>query len=123
MSRAKLEWNVNYLAQIAAIAALKDESYLKKTKELFYKQKRYLIENLLKIRGLKTELPDANYFFIDISETGFTGTHFEKKLREFGILVRNCSSFKPLGDNYIRIGIRTEKENKLLLKALNQVIQ
>jgi histidinol-phosphate aminotransferase len=123
MSRAKLEWNVNYLAQIAAIAALKDEFYLEKTKELFYTQKRFLMDNLMKIRGLKTELPDANYFFVDISETGLTGTHLEKELRELGILVRNCSSFRPLGDNYIRIGIRTEKENKRLLEALNQLIQ
>lgn len=123
MRRAKLEWNVNYLAQIAAIAALKDVFYLEKTKELFYKQKRYLMKNLTKIRGLKTELPDANYFFVDVSETGLTGTQLEKELREFGILVRNCSSFKPLGDNYIRIGIRTEKENKRLLDVLNQIIQ
>ncbi|MFX1521759.1 MAG: pyridoxal phosphate-dependent aminotransferase [Promethearchaeota archaeon] len=123
MNRAKLEWNVNYLAQISAIAALKDVSYLEKTKELFYKQKRYLIENLAKIRGLKTELPDANYFFVDVSKTGLTGTQLEKELRKFGILVRNCLSFKPLGDNYIRIGIRTENENKHLLEALNQIIQ
>ena len=123
MSRAKLEWNVNYLAQVAAIAALKDISYIEKAKELFYKQKRFLFENLSKIRGLKTELPDANYFFVDVSGTGLTGTRLEKELRDFGILVRNCSSFKPLGDNYIRIGIRTEKENKRLLDALNQIIQ
>jgi threonine-phosphate decarboxylase len=123
MSRAKLEWNVNYFAQIAAIAALKDISYLERTKELFYKQKRFLMENLAKIKELKTELPDANYFFVDVSETGLTGTQLEEKLKKFGILVRNCSSFNPLSDNYIRIGIRTEKENKCLLDALNQIIQ
>ena len=122
MNRAKLEWNVNYLAQVAAIAALKDISYLEKTKELFYNQKRFLMENLAKIRGLKTELPDANYFFVDVSGTSLTGSQLEKKLREFGILVRNCSSFKPLSDRYIRFGIRTEHENKRLLDALNQII-
>jgi len=123
VSRAKLEWNVNYLAQIAATAAMKDVSYLKKTKELFYKQKRYLMKNLARIRGLKTELPDANFFFVDVSGAGLTSTQLEKELKEFGILVRNCSSFIPLADNYIRIGIRTEKENKRLLDALNQIIR
>ncbi len=123
MCRAKLEWNVNYLAQVAAIAALKDVTYQEKAKELFHKQKRYLMENLARIRGLKTELPDANYFFVDVSGTGLTSTQLEKELKELGILVRNCSSFTPLGDNYIRIGIRTEKENKLLLDALSQIIR
>jgi len=123
MSHAKLEWNVNHLAQVAAIAALKDISYLKKTKVLFNEQKRFLLDNLSKIKGLKTEFPDANFFFVEVSGTGFTASQIEVKLKEFGILVRNCSSFKPLGDNYIRIGIRTEQENKRLINGLNKILQ
>lgn len=122
MNRAKLEWNVNYLAQVAAIAALKNVSYIEKTKVLFNVQKRYLLDNLTKIKGFKTEFPDANFFFVEVSGTGLTGSQIEEKLKEFGILVRNCSSFKPLSDNYIRIGIRTEQENKRLINALNQII-
>jgi histidinol-phosphate/aromatic aminotransferase/cobyric acid decarboxylase-like protein len=35
------------------------------------------------------------------------------------ILIRDCLSFPELGDDYFRIAVRDDRENELLVKALN----
>ncbi|MEM3089240.1 MAG: aminotransferase class I/II, partial [Candidatus Nitrosotenuis sp.] len=42
----------------------------------------------------------------------------QKKLLKKGILVRDCSTFRGLDSHYIRIAVRTHKENLMLVKAL-----
>ncbi len=47
---------------------------------------------------------------------------FVNKLGERGMLVRDCSSFPGLGKNYIRIAVRTGRENKRLIKAFRELL-
>ena len=63
---AKIPWNVNCLAQAAAVAALKDEQHLKLTHELIKKEKAWLQQELSQFSGFRFTAPDANFFFIDI---------------------------------------------------------
>jgi histidinol-phosphate/aromatic aminotransferase/cobyric acid decarboxylase-like protein len=37
---------------------------------------------------------------------------------ERGIVVRDCSSFRMLGDSYVRLAVRTREENERLVRAL-----
>ena len=46
---AKIPWNVNCLAQAAAVAALKDEEHLRVTRELIKKEKTQLLAELGKL--------------------------------------------------------------------------
>ncbi len=50
LSCAKIPWNVNCLAQAAAVAALKDEEHLRVTRELIKKEKAQLLGGAGKIR-------------------------------------------------------------------------
>ena len=50
---AKIPWNVNCLAQAAAIAALSDEAHLKKTRELIKGEKAFLMRELMQIKVFK----------------------------------------------------------------------
>ncbi len=45
----------------------------------------------------------------------------QKKLLEKKILVRDCSTIRGLSDNYIRIAVKTRKENEKLIKALERL--
>jgi len=94
--RSKIPWNVNCLAQAAAVAALGDEQHLKVTRELIKKERTYLLDELSKIRGFKVYPPDANFFFIDIRESGLEASELAAKLLAQGILIRDCSSFMGL---------------------------
>ena len=43
---------------------------------------------------------------------------WQKKLLKSNILVRDCSTFRGLDENYVRVAIKTRKENQKLINAL-----
>jgi threonine-phosphate decarboxylase len=120
---AKIPWNVNCLAQAAAAAAFADEAHLAVTKELIRKEKAYLSEELSKFRGFHFGVPDANFFFIDIHDTGVSATVLKQKMLAQGILIRDCSSFKGIDSFYIRVAVKTHKENVQLIEAFERALK
>jgi threonine-phosphate decarboxylase len=60
--------------------------------------------------------------FILIKLTSIDAWRLTEKLGQRGILVRDCSSFPGLGSSYVRIAVRTRKENKRLVQALRQLL-
>jgi threonine-phosphate decarboxylase len=122
LSKGKIPWNVNCLAQAAAIAALQDTEYLEKTRRLIREEREFLLNELKKIHGLKVFPAYANFIFIDIRQTGLTSTQLKEKMLKHGILIRDCSSFRGLDEYYIRVSVRTRRENERLLEALKSII-
>lgn len=120
---AKIPWNVNCLAQSAAVVALKDEEHLQSTYKLVREEKAFLQEGLSRIRGFKLYPPDANFFFINIEETGLTARQLTQKMLAQGIMIRDCTSFKGLDEYYVRIAVKQHSENVMLLSALSKIIQ
>jgi threonine-phosphate decarboxylase len=119
---AKIPWNVNCLAQAAAVVALNDDEHLQQTYKLIAEEKAYLQEGLSKVKGFKMYAPVANFFFIDIRGTGLTALELTKRMLAEGIMIRDCASFKGLDQYYIRVAVKLHNENVRLLKALSKVI-
>jgi threonine-phosphate decarboxylase len=120
---AKIPWNVNCLAQAAAVAALKDEEHLKKTCELTKKEKAWLQNELGKFSGFKFIEPDANFFFIDIRKTGLTAAELKNRMLKQGILIRDCTSFRALDEFHVRVAVKTHEENLRLIDAFKQALK
>jgi threonine-phosphate decarboxylase len=123
LSCAKIPWNVNCLAQVAAVVALKDEEHLKGTRELIKKEKTQLLAELEKFGGFKVYPADANFFFIDIRKTGLTATELANRLLSQGILIRDCTSFHGLDQYYVRVAVKTHSENEHLVEALKRAVK
>ncbi|MCP8322844.1 MAG: threonine-phosphate decarboxylase CobD [Candidatus Methylarchaceae archaeon HK02M2] len=121
LSRAKMPWNINCLAEVAAIAALKDKQFSEKTFRLIEEEKEFLFDELNKIKGFDVLPPDSNFFLINIEQTRLKADELKRDLLKFDILIRDCSSFEGLDNRYIRVAIRTRKENELLVEALKKV--
>jgi threonine-phosphate decarboxylase len=119
---AKIPWNVNCLAQAAAVAALKDEKHLQETRELTKKEKAWLQIELGKFCSFKFSAPDANFFFIDIRRTGLTAAELKNRILKQGILIRDCTSFKGLDEFYVRVAVKTHEENLRLIDAFKQAM-
>lgn len=115
-------WTVNSLAQAAAIEALRDKEYSQKVKEIIWVEKEFLFEELRKIPGIYPYPPSVNYIFLNIRETGFTSTDIQQALAPRGILVRNCDTYPYLGENFLRVAVRTHAENIKLLAGLKAVL-
>jgi threonine-phosphate decarboxylase len=121
--KAKLSWNVNCIAQVAAIAALNAKEYLNKTYELIKSERVFISQKLKQIKGFKVFPADANYVFIDIRRSGFTAPQLKEQMLFYGIIIRDCSSFIGLDEYYIRVAIKTRRENERLIEALNKVVE
>jgi len=121
LSKAKIPWNVNCLAQVAAAAALQDLEYLGKTEKLIEEEKAFLLNELSRVDGFRVFPADANFIFIDIRQSGLTASRLKQKMLEHGILIRDCSSFTGLDEYYIRIAVRTRRENERLLESVRKI--
>jgi threonine-phosphate decarboxylase len=123
LSSVKIPWNVNCIAQAAAVAALKDERHLQVTLELIRKEKEWLMEEFGKFGGFKFTMPDANFFFIDVRKSGCKAAKLKSEMLKQGILIRDCTSFKGLDEFYIRVAVKTHQENEKMLSAFKRILE
>lgn len=115
-------WNTNCLAQIAAELILSEKEYIKKTRKFMAEEREFFFEQLSQINGLKFYPTAVNFVLIKIKDKDITSSILVKKLIEKGILVRDCSNFRGLSNEFIRIAIRSHNENLKLLAKLKEVI-
>lgn len=120
MSFHKDPWNVNILAQKAGEVLAKQDQYKEKSLKKIYIEKIFLYENLKKLNNVDVYYPNANYLFIDLTDSKNNGTMLYEKLLEEAILIRKLNNYKGLNDNYIRIAVKNRKNNLKLLKILKR---
>jgi threonine-phosphate decarboxylase len=114
----KEPWSVNTLAQSSAVAAIKDAEYEKKSLHIMEKERRYLFDKLSGISGLVPTPTAANFILIKLICPVLTASKLTEALASEGILVRDCTNFRGLGGSFIRVAIKTRREDDALLKAL-----
>ncbi|MBI5146230.1 MAG: histidinol-phosphate aminotransferase family protein [Thaumarchaeota archaeon] len=114
----KIPWNVSGLSQEAAILALSDKDFLSKTRNLIKKEYDFLKNSISKINGFSCLDSSTNFILI---RTKIKSKTLQKKLLKKNILIRDCSTFRGLDENYIRIAIKTRKENAKLILALGEL--
>ncbi len=118
MNNLKIPWNVSGLAQYAAGAALCSVHHLDKSKKTIKKESNYLRNSISKIDGFTCYNTSTNFILI---KTKQKSKIIQKKLLKKKILIRDCSTFHGLSNNYIRIAVKTRKENQKLVKALEKI--
>lgn len=119
LNKIKVPWNVNALAQKAAVVALQDKEHLKKTRQLVKKERQYLQTSIGKISKFTPRKSDTNFFLIKLD--GVDSLLLKEKLLKKRILVRDCSTFTGMGTDYVRISTQKRRENVLLINALKEV--
>jgi histidinol-phosphate aminotransferase len=117
LERARQPFNVNSLAQVAAIAALDDKKFLARTKALIADGKSFLYKNLAQM-GIPYVASVANFILIDTGRDGFV---LFKEMLKFGVIVRDMRQYGL--KNFIRVSIGTKKENIRFIKVLKKVIR
>lgn len=118
LNKIKIPWNVSGLAQQAASAALSNPFYLLKAKEIIKKESFYLINSISKLKSFQCNASSTNFILI---KTKIKSKILQTKLLQNKILIRDCSTIRGLNDNYIRIAVKTRKENEKLIKALEKL--
>lgn len=118
LTRIKIPWNVNALAQKAASTALSSKSHLYKTRKLIKIELAFLTSSISKIRNFSCYPSSTNFILL---ESKIDSKTIQKKLIKKKLLIRNCSTFRGLNNKFIRVAVRTHKENVKLVKALEEI--
>ncbi len=113
-------WTVNIPAGHAAAAALEDWTYIKKTRSLIARERERLLSALRLLPGVETFPCSANFILFKL--TSMDAYTLMEKLGAQGMLLRDCSSFPGLSGGYIRISVRTRRENNRLIKTLRKLL-
>jgi len=116
LNRVRMPFNVNALAQAAAVAALDDTPFFEKTTALIHDGLDFLYTELEK-RSLHYFPTETNFFLIDVQCDA--KVVFEQFLRQ-GVIVRAMSAYGF--PNFIRINVGLPEENRRFLVALDQVM-
>lgn len=120
-------WSVSIPAQEAGRAALLEEGYLEQSRILIG-QERQRISSELTDLGFVVFPSQVNYLlFKDVEESRHG--NLWKRLREKGILIRDCSNFIGLeagegdpGFRFYRIAVGRREKNERLLDAMKQIV-
>lgn len=123
LSRYQFPWNVNSFAQLVGRQVIKDKDYIKRSKELIFRERDHLFRRLKEIKSLYPYIPTANFIFCRLDDVRLDSRRLCDKLGRRGILVRDCSNFRGLDNKYIRIAVRKRQENNRLINALRGILR
>lgn len=111
MNKLRPPFNTNTMAQIAALAAIKDNDHVKKSIGINEQGKMYLYGEFerLKLRYVSTE---ANFIYMPVEDSMML---YERLLR-LGVIVR------PMGPKALRVTIGLPEENRRFIEALETLL-
>lgn len=113
-------WSVNTLAAVAAAESIADSAFREKSCSLIARERAYLSAGISKLGWLAPYPSEANFLLVRIQHQAIRANHLLRELEAMRILIRDCTDFRGLGQKYIRVAIRSRKENRCLLEALRQ---
>jgi histidinol-phosphate aminotransferase len=115
MNRVRQPFNVNSVAQAAAVAALRDVSFVKKTFELNRTGMAQITDGLTKL-GLEYIPSYGNFVAFRITNA----TAMYRRLLELGVIIRLIANYDM--PDWLRVSIGLESENAKFLHALKHAI-
>jgi histidinol-phosphate aminotransferase len=116
LNRIRQPFNVNALAQVAALAALDDEAHVLECLRMIEAGRHFLSDEFTAL-GLKHVPSRANFILVDVGRSA--GDIFHWLLKE-GVIVRPMTSFGM--ESALRVTIGTPQENRRFVKALKKVL-
>lgn len=116
MNRIRQPFNVNSLAQAAALAALDDDAHVLECVRMIEAGRHFLYDEF-KALGLKYVPSRANFILVDV---GRSAADIYQKLLHEGVIVRPMTPFGM--ESTLRITVGTPEENRRLIKALRTVL-
>lgn len=115
LEKIREPFNVNSLAQAAALAALDDHAHAQRTKKINRQGLKFFSREFKK---LKLEFVDsaANFILVRVGD----GARTFQELQKLGVIVRPMGGYQL--PEWVRISIGTPKQNRRCIDALKRVL-
>ena len=115
----KPPFNVNEVAQKAAIESLKDTKFITRSVKhnTFYAKK---LKNFLNEYGINSNKVSANFLLLNFEKCKFKARYFHKKLKEKGIILRSTEDGYKIR-NMLRLTVGSRKDNLRFMNAVKNI--
>jgi len=116
-------WPIGVLSQVAGLAALKDKPFVRRTQAWLKPERNLLLYKLDAFSDhLRSVLSETNFVLVRLQR--ISAEMLRHRLLRHNICIRLATNrFIGLEGEYIRLAVRTRKENEQLLTALQIVLK
>jgi len=118
-------WHINTIAQISGIYIFNNmltvQDHVEKTIQHIQTERTRFEDVLGRIPDVHTFSSFAPYILIQLPEH-IDGSTVCSHLAQMKYLIRNCSNFEGLSDQFIRIAYKKTHENKIVLEHLKKLL-
>lgn len=111
LQKTRQPFNANGIAQAGALAGLRDEVHMRRTRELTHEGRNYLEAEFTKL-GLTFVPSVANFVLVQVGD----GDAIFKALLKRGVIVRAMRSYKL--PEWIRVSVGTMEQNRRFMEEL-----
>jgi len=116
----KPPFNVNGIAQLAAIESLKDKTFINKSVKhnLFYSRK---IKKFLETYNIYSNSVSANFLLLNFEKCRYSAKFLYEKLKNKGIILRSTEDGYYI-KNKLRLTIGSKSENLAFMNAVKNIL-
>ncbi len=111
-----------YLAQKAAVEALKDQPHVRRTREYVARERTFLMRELVE-RGFEIVPSEANCFLMRVTPLFESSPEFCQRLQRRDCVVVDGAHFRGLGQEYVRIAPQLHVNNVAFLEIVDAVLE
>ena len=113
-------WNINCFAEVAACHVLKDNEYIKKSKEWIREERPKFLKSLKNISFIdKVFLTYGNYVLCKLN--GLASEKIYKLCLAQGFVIRRADNFRGLDKQYVRFAIKDRNSNEKFTTVLQEL--
>ena len=117
----KPPFNVNEVAQIAAVESLKDNKFISQSikHNIFYATK---LKDFLNKYGISSNKVSANFLLLNFTKCKLKAKYFYEKLKKKGIILRSTEDGYNI-KNMLRLTVGSKKENLKFMKVTESIFK
>jgi histidinol-phosphate aminotransferase len=109
--------NVNYVAEVAALASVDDETEVSRRAQANFDQKHYLYREFDSM-GLAHTISEGNFVWVNVKEDSMD---VWARLVPFGVLVRPGKTYAS--PTWLRVSVGLPEENEIFIASLRKVLK
>ncbi|MDH3347268.1 MAG: cobyric acid synthase [Desulfobulbaceae bacterium] len=116
-------WSVNSLAQAVGEKLFGDSEYVDASRKYITDHLPDFLADLRETCGLRVFDSSVNFVFAKLQNGGMDGEELAARLlRDYRVAIRVCGNYDGLDSSYIRMALRTTRENEQLLTGLADIL-
>ncbi len=112
----------NTASQLAAIAAMKDRSFIQEYNAIFDRRRKAVYEVFNSIPGISMEMPESAFLsWVNISKLGTASEISKYIIVNANAIVNEGTPYGEMGEGHLRISFGAYKDDNVLYEALDRI--